>query len=99
MTYIMSCVWLDYMVKYFQCKNCVGSSPKTKKCVASFLVPVYSIMPDASEIGSGIFHFKARLYGRSGNRAFRKRTSSLGLYSVTFRRLFPQGGYGYPSAA
>ena len=41
MTYIMSCVWLDYMVKYFQCKNCVGSSPKTKKCVASFLVPVY----------------------------------------------------------
>ena len=39
MTYIMSCVWLDYMVKYFQCKNCVGSSPKTKKCVASFLVP------------------------------------------------------------
>ena len=42
MTYIMSCVWLDYMVKYFQCKNCVGSSPKTKKCVASFLVPVYN---------------------------------------------------------
>ena len=39
MTYIMSCVWLDYMVKCFQCKNCVGSSPKTKKCVASFLVP------------------------------------------------------------
>ena len=37
--YIMSCVWLDYMVKCFQCKNCVGSSPKTKKCVASFLVP------------------------------------------------------------
>ena len=35
----MSCVWLDYMVKYFQCKNCVGSSLKTKKCVASFLVP------------------------------------------------------------
>lgn len=43
MTYIMSCVWLDYMVKYFQCKNCVGSSPKTKKCVASFLVPGDSI--------------------------------------------------------
>ena len=41
MTYIMSCVWLDYMVKYFQCKNCVGSSLKTKKCVASFLVPSY----------------------------------------------------------
>ena len=46
MTYIMSCVWLDYMVKYFQCKNCVGSSPKTKKCVASFLVPVYSVTLD-----------------------------------------------------
>ena len=43
MTYIMSCVWLDYMVKYFQCKNCVGSSPKTKKCVASFLVPGDSV--------------------------------------------------------
>ena len=42
MTYIMSCVWLDYMVKYFQCKNCVGSSLKTKKCVASFLVPSYT---------------------------------------------------------
>ena len=42
MIYILSCVWLDYMVQYFQCKNCVGSSPKTKKCVASFLVPVYS---------------------------------------------------------
>lgn len=45
MTYIMSCVWLDYMVKYFQCKNCVGSSPKTKKCVASFLVPGDSKKP------------------------------------------------------
>lgn len=45
MTYIMSCVWLDYMVKYFQCKNCVGSSPKTKKCVASFLVPGDKIKP------------------------------------------------------
>lgn len=42
MIYILSCVWLDYMVQYFQCKNCVGSSPKTKKCVASFLVPVYN---------------------------------------------------------
>lgn len=42
MIYILSCVWLDYMVQYFQCKNCVGSSPKTKKCVASFLVPVYT---------------------------------------------------------
>ena len=39
MIYIMSCVWLNYMVQYFQYKNCVGSSPKTKKCVASFLVP------------------------------------------------------------
>ena len=45
MTYIMSCVWLDYMVKYFQCKNCVGSSPKTKKCVASFLVPGDNFYP------------------------------------------------------
>ena len=35
----MSCVWLNYMVQYFQYKNCVGSSLKTKKCVASFLVP------------------------------------------------------------
>lgn len=41
MIYIMSCVWLNYMVQYFQYKNCVGSSPKTKKCVASFLVPGY----------------------------------------------------------
>ena len=46
MTYIMSCVWLDYMVKYFQCKNCVGSSLKTKKCVASFLVPGDMQKPD-----------------------------------------------------
>lgn len=45
MTYIMSCVWLDYMVKYFQCKNCEGSSPTDKKCTASFLVPVYSYKP------------------------------------------------------
>ena len=49
MTYIMSCVWLDYMVKYFQCKNCVGSSPKTKKCVASFLVPGDSPSPDGAK--------------------------------------------------
>lgn len=49
MTYIMSCVWLDYMVKYFQCKNCVGSSLKTKKCVASFLVP-----GDISSVHNGI---------------------------------------------
>lgn len=51
MTYIMSCVWLDYMVKYFQCKNCVGSSPKTKKCVASFLVPVYKSDTDFDTMG------------------------------------------------
>ena len=43
MIYILSCVWLDYMVQYFQYKNCVGSSPKTKKSVASFLVPGYSV--------------------------------------------------------
>ena len=55
MTYIMSCVWLDYMVKYFQCKNCVGSSPKTKKCVASFLVPVYRIF-SPELYGSGLFY-------------------------------------------
>ena len=53
MTYIMSCVWLDYMVKYFQCKNCVGSSLKTKKCVASFLVPGDNL-PQA-DIACGVF--------------------------------------------
>lgn len=52
MTYIMSCVWLDYMVKYFQCKNCVGSSPKTKKCVASFLVPGDTKTPKPVRFGS-----------------------------------------------
>ena len=50
MTYIMSCVWLDYMIKYFQCKNCVGSSPKTKKCVASFLVHSYITEPTVDTI-------------------------------------------------
>lgn len=50
MIYILSCVWLDYMVQYFQCKNCVGSSPKTKKCVASFLVPVYRQGPGAERV-------------------------------------------------
>lgn len=55
MTYIMSCVWLDYMVKYFQCKNCVGSSPKTKKCVASFLVP--GDKNDKSLLGFVVFIF------------------------------------------
>ena len=43
MIYIMSCVWLNYMVQHFQYKNRVGSSPKTKKCVASFLVPGYRV--------------------------------------------------------
>lgn len=57
MTYIMSCVWLDYMVKYFQCKNCVGSSPKTKKCVASFLVPGDKLNPDASRVRTLFFYF------------------------------------------
>ena len=51
----MSCVWLDYMVKYFQCKNCVGSSPKTKKCVASFLVPVYRLSLDAIRVLGSVF--------------------------------------------
>ena len=57
MTYIMSCVWLDYMVKYFQCKNCVGSSPKTKKCVASFLVPGDRLSLDAIRVPSSAFSF------------------------------------------
>ena len=41
MIYILSCVWLDYMVQYFQHKNCGGSSPTDKKCTASVLVPGY----------------------------------------------------------
>ena len=45
MIYILSCVWLDYMVQYFQHKNCGGSSPTDKKCTASFLVPGYSREP------------------------------------------------------
>ena len=57
MTYIMSCVWLDYMVKYFQCKNCVGSSPKTKKCVASFLVPGDKALNLGSPINTGLSGF------------------------------------------
>lgn len=60
MTYIMSCVWLDYMVKYFQCKNCVGSSLKTKKCVASFLVP-----GDIKR--KGVLDFQVRLCTLSGD--------------------------------
>lgn len=56
MTYIMSCVWLDYMVKYFQCKNCVGSSPKTKKCVASFLVPGDRLSLDAHCVPDSVFY-------------------------------------------
>lgn len=62
MTYIMSCVWLDYMVKYFQCKNCVGSSPKTKKCVASFLVPVYKIK-EGTCLQDAFFYFGGRACG------------------------------------
>lgn len=62
MTYIMSCVWLDYMVKYFQCKNCVGSSPKTKKCVASFLVPVYIKRQTCVE---QVCHFVYSLIGKN----------------------------------
>lgn len=58
MTYIMSCVWLDYMVKYFQCKNCVGSSLKTKKCVASFLVPGDSVK-DIRFFGWPLFYISA----------------------------------------
>ena len=63
MTYIMSCVWLDYMVKYFQCKNCVGSSLKTKKCVASFLVPgdIYVVRKDYyTQKGLSQMHYKMR---------------------------------------
>lgn len=60
MTYIMSCVWLDYMVKCFQCKNCVGSSPKTKKCVASFLVPGDKI--PCIKCGILIFNYKAFIF-------------------------------------
>ena len=47
MIYILSCVWLDYMVQYFQHKNCGGSSPTDKKCTASFLVPGYKKSLDA----------------------------------------------------
>lgn len=63
MTYIMSCVWLDYMVKYFQCKNCVGSSLKTKKCVASFLVPGDRLSLDAIRVPGSVFilPFRSRL--------------------------------------
>lgn len=39
MAYPMSCVWLDYMLKYFQYKNCVCSSLTDQKRMASFLVP------------------------------------------------------------
>lgn len=55
MIYIMSCVWLNYMVQYFQYKNCVGSSPKTKKCVASFLVPGYRLSLDAIRVLGSVF--------------------------------------------
>ena len=67
MIYIMSCVWLNYMVQYFQYKNCVGSSPKTKKCVASFLVPGYKNPVHKSErdfyflpITSSLFTFTSK---------------------------------------
>ena len=62
MTYIMSCVWLDYMVKYFQCKNCVGSSLKTKKCVASFLVPGDSRKPRrGNRVRGFLFYYSKKL--------------------------------------
>ena len=66
MTYIMSCVWLDYMVKYFQCKNCVGSSPKTKKCVASFLVPGDKIK---SRCGPAFYFYLKGFYNMINNEA------------------------------
>lgn len=65
MTYIMSCVWLDYMVKYFQCKNCVGSSLKTKKCVASFLVP-----GDKTEEHRGVLFSFVRIESNAPAKAF-----------------------------
>lgn len=55
MIYIMSCVWLDYMVKYFQTKNCEGSSPTDKKCTASFLVPVYIVVADFVSFATTFF--------------------------------------------
>lgn len=63
MTYIMSCVWLDYMVKYFQCKNCEGSSPTDKKCTASFLVPGDRLSLDAIRVPGSVFilSFRSRL--------------------------------------
>ena len=72
MTYIMSCVWLDYMVKCFQCKNCVGSSPKTKKCVASFLVPGDRIMSKEVDCFTTIdfFHFLWYYYSQGGDAVF-----------------------------
>ena len=66
MTYIMSCVWLDYMVQYFQHKNCVGSSPKTKKCVASFLVPGDRLGLDAIRVPSSAFSFAFSLAFTAG---------------------------------
>ena len=57
MIYIMSCVWLNYMVQYFQYKNCVGSSPKTKKCVASFLVHSYNREPQHKDVCLRLFFF------------------------------------------
>lgn len=57
----------DYMVKCFQCKNCVGSSPKTKKCVASFLVPGDRESPET--LGFRAFYFlhlySAKMYDKA----------------------------------
>lgn len=39
MTYIMSCVWLDYMVKYFQCKKLCGFKSQDKKMRGIFFSP------------------------------------------------------------
>lgn len=76
MTYIMSCVWLDYMVKYFQCKNCVGSSPKTKKCVASFLVPGDTKGASTSRRLVDVFFFGYDAGNRTGRRtAVRKKAA------------------------
>ena len=65
MIYILSCVWLDYMVQYFQHKNCGGSSPTDKKCTASFLVPGYKYRQFAF---CGLTLFFVNGFDRSGVR-------------------------------
>lgn len=70
MTYIMSCVWLDYMVKYFQCKNCVGSSLKTKKCVASFLVKT-PLLSEPLGLDTMVFFVISLVFKRLPKAAFR----------------------------